>query len=158
MSCTAAPPPQSMMSSRYISSFDKYMEDSIKGQICAKRGEGQGHIYHLKADEAILQNWKQFLTHGQNKANLAQYYTEYMMESAPALMNDGPIMCVSGGQDEKTISITREGVREVQSLFSNHEEADTRIILHAVAAAEDGAETLVVESSDKDVLVLLLNH
>ena len=109
-----------MMSSRYISPFDKYMEDSIKDQICAKRGEGQGHIYHLKADAAILQNWKQFLTHGQNKANLAQYYTEYMMDRAPALMNDELIMCVSGGQDEKTISITREGVREVQSLFSNH--------------------------------------
>jgi hypothetical protein len=43
--------------------FDKYMEDSIEGQTCTKKGEGQGQIYHLKAEAAIPQNCKQILTH-----------------------------------------------------------------------------------------------
>lgn len=47
---------------------------------------------------------------------------------------------------------------DVPSLQSNQEEADTRIILHAVAAANSGANNIVVRSPDTDVLVLLLHH
>jgi hypothetical protein len=138
--------------------FDKYLEDSIKGQTRAKRGEGMGHLYHVKADVAIPQNWKQFLSKGQNKASLASYYTEYMLERGPALLKEGQTLCISGGIGDKTFCITREEVREVDSLFSNQEEADTRLILHAAAAAEEGAHTVVVHSPDTDVLVLLIHH
>lgn len=46
----------------------------------------------------------------------------------------------------------------VPELRSNQEEADSRIIMHAVEAARRGAETIVVSSPDTDVLVLLLDH
>ena len=138
--------------------FDKYTKDSIKAQTRARRGEGQGHIYHVKGDALIPQNWKQFLTHGENKANLARYYTQYITENAPELLKEGQTIFVSGGQEDQASSITCEGVKEVSSLCSNQEEADTRIILHAVAAADDGAQTIVVCSPDTDVLVLLVHH
>ena len=138
--------------------FDKYVEDSIKAQTRAKRGERQGQIYHIKGDGPIPQNWKQFLSDGQNKAGLAHYYSEYMAEYAPALLSHEQTLVVSGGDGEKTRSITRQAVEDVGSLRSNQEEADTRIILHAVAAADNGANTIVVRSPDTDVLVLLLHH
>ena len=138
--------------------FDKYLEDSIKGQTRAKRGDDQGHLYHVKADVAIPQNWKQFLSKGQNKANLAQYYTEYIMECTPASLKKAQTLFTSGGKDDKAFSITTERVIEVDSLSSNQEEADTRIVLHSAAAAENGAQTVVVHSPDTDVLVLLVHH
>lgn len=44
---------------------------------------------------------------------------------------------------------------DIDSLKSDHEEADTRIILHAKEASEQGYERLVVRCKDTDVLVLL---
>ena len=47
---------------------------------------------------------------------------------------------------------------EVSSVASNQEEPDTRIVLHAIYAANNGSEKIVVRSPDTDVLVLLLHH
>ena len=47
---------------------------------------------------------------------------------------------------------------ERPDLISNQEEADTRLILHGIAAADEGANIIVVRSPDTDVLVLLLHH
>lgn len=44
---------------------------------------------------------------------------------------------------------------DIASLKSDHEEADTKIILHTKEATEQGYERLVVRCKDTDVLVLL---
>ena len=44
----------------------------------------------------------------------------------------------------------------VAGLQSNQEEADTRIILHAAHAAEEGYSAVVILADDTDVLVLCL--
>ena len=44
---------------------------------------------------------------------------------------------------------------DIDSLKSDHEEADTIIILHAKEASDQGYERLVVRCKDRDVLVLL---
>ena len=79
--------------------FDKYSKDSIKAQTRARKGEGQGHVYHVNGDALIPQSWKQFLTHGENKVNLAWYYTEYITENAPGMLKEQTIF-VSGGQED----------------------------------------------------------
>jgi hypothetical protein len=81
-----------------------------------------------------------------------------MTEHAPGLLKDGQTLFVSGGQEEKISSITRGGVSDVASMYSNQEEADPRIVLHAIAAAENGAQTVVVRSPDTDILALLVHH
>ena len=98
------------------------------------------------------------MSHGENKGNLARYYTQYVKENAPSLLKDGQTIFISGGQEDQAFGITYDGVKEVGSLCSNQEEADTRIILHAVAAATDGAETIEVWSCDTDVLDLLMHY
>ena len=40
----------------------------------------------------------------------------------------------------------------------DQEEADTRIILHIITAAESGANVIVICSPDTDVMILLLHH
>ena len=53
--------------------------------------------------------------------------------------------------------ITEKGSENVAELTSNQEEADTRLLLHAKHAAQEGYEAVAVMSEDKDVFVLLLN-
>ena len=55
------------------------------------------------------------------------------------------------------MAVTRSRCREVQALRSNHEEADTRIILHAKHAAQPDRR-LVIQTPDTDVLVLSVTH
>ena len=43
-------------------------------------------------------------------------------------------------------------------LMSNHEEADTKMIIHCAYAASLGANNIVVACPDTDVLVLLVHH
>ena len=53
----------------------------------------------------------------------------------------------------KTVTVARRQCRDVQTLRSNHEEADTRMILHTKHAARANRR-LVLQSPDTDFLVL----
>jgi len=66
---------------------------------------------------------------------------------------------IGGGfrDGEKAVTVTRGQCREVQALRSNHEEADTRMILHANHAAR-ADRRLVIQSPETDVLVLSVSH
>ena len=58
---------------------------------------------------------------------------------------------------EKAVTVTRGQCREAEALRSNHEEADTRMILHANHAVR-ADRRLVIQSPDTDVLVLSVSH
>ena len=73
-------------------------------------------------------------------------------------LKPGQQVYTSGGFDRRTLQITASDVIDVPDLSSNQEEADTRIILHAINAAKQGADTIVVQSPDTDVLVLPIHH
>ena len=45
---------------------------------------------------------------------------------------------------------------QVPELFSCQEEADTRLLLHAAHAAQNGYDSVVISSEDTDVFALLL--
>lgn len=64
-------------------------------------------------------------------------------------------MCAGGFEDMQLVYSSKQGV--IASLAANHEEADTRIILHAADAQMSGYENTIVISKDTDVLVLLLS-
>ena len=59
--------------------------------------------------------------------------------------------------EEKCWKITGESVEEVPELASSHEEADTRLLLHASHAAQEGHEAVIAITEDTDVFVLLLS-
>ena len=54
--------------------------------------------------------------------------------------------------------ITCTSVSDCTNLHSKQEKTDTRLILHAITAAEAGADVIVVCSPDTDVLGLLLHQ
>ncbi|KAL8606681.1 hypothetical protein ACOMHN_055356 [Nucella lapillus] len=67
-------------------------------------------------------------------------------------------MVLSGGfsDAEKVWSSSDKDVTHLSS--AEHEEADTRMLLHAKEAREQGYPQVVIDSRDTDVLVLLVAH
>ncbi|KAJ8387590.1 hypothetical protein AAFF_G00152860 [Aldrovandia affinis] len=68
-------------------------------------------------------------------------------------LNDKQLYVTS---EESCLHITKDQWAEVASLQSNQEEADTRMILNAAHAAEEGYSAVVVTADDTDVLLLCL--
>ena len=64
-------------------------------------------------------------------------------------------LVTGGGFLEQTDA--RSSRREQTNLRGNHEEADTRLILHACEAASMGYKRVLVISRDTDVMLLLLH-
>jgi len=58
--------------------------------------------------------------------------------------------------EQQCFRITKEVWEEVTELKSSQEEADTRLLLHALHAAESGINSIVISAEDTDVLVLCL--
>ncbi|KAJ8387962.1 hypothetical protein AAFF_G00147530 [Aldrovandia affinis] len=106
--------------------FDVYQEDSIKNAERANRGCTTGI---------------QFL--------VAEWKTPKLRDR----LNDKQLYVTS---EESCLHITKDQWAEVASLQSNQEEADTRIILNAAHAAEEGYSAVVVTADDTDVLLLCL--
>jgi len=58
--------------------------------------------------------------------------------------------------ENKCFQITTEKCMKEAQLNSSHEEADTRLLLHALQAAESGSRAVVINAEDTDVLILCL--
>ena len=101
-------------------------------------------------------NWERFIIQEDNKASLARFLSTEISESYSA--PPGRELVINGGFKE-TLKVwssdtSRQDVRE---LASDHEEADTRIVLHARDAAARGYKQVNILCRDTDVLVLLLH-
>ncbi|CAM1319292.1 Uncharacterised protein g7165 [Pycnogonum litorale] len=133
--------------------FDRYEENSIKEGTRERRRSGTKQIRRLikGKDTKLPQNWKTFITLAENKVDLARFLSEKLIISSEL---GGKEIIVSGEFTEitKTISTSE---RDVSPLSANHEEADTRIVLHACDAADHGYERTIVVCRDTDVLVML---
>ena len=138
--------------------FDKYHPNSTKDATHEKRG-AYAQTFHILENATIPTSWQLILKNGENKANLAAFYTEYMILNIPKSLEDGQCYFISGGDGDNAIKISQGNIsRTVPELASNLEEADGRIALHAITASNLGAQRIVVESPDTDVLVLLVHY
>ena len=54
--------------------------------------------------------------------------------------------------------IKSEGWEDVPDFKSSQEEADTRVLLHALHAAEEGLRAVVISAEDTDILILCISH
>ena len=106
-----------------------------------------------------------FLHNSFNKQQLIQFLlTEWSKSSYGKRLHGRSVFFVC---EEKCILIQSiDGLSvsatEVDELHSNHEEADTRIILHCIYAMKhqniDNEHSIVVKSPDTDVFILLLAY
>ena len=94
-------------------------------------------------------NWNDFLALSENKRDLAAFLSEELVRAAPS----GRTVVVAGSSAMEVKASNSE--IDVSMLRSDHEEADTRVILHCIHSA---ADHIVVLARDTDIAILLLAH
>ncbi|MEW8545283.1 MAG: hypothetical protein AB2693_17305, partial [Candidatus Thiodiazotropha sp.] len=135
--------------------FDRYEKDSIKaGTRALWKGKSSKHpVRRIITDKEVPlpQTWKQFIDLEENKADLARLLSQELSSQVV----EGEVITAGGFQDPKMVTCSTQ--RNTDMLSSTHEEADTRIILHAKDAAQQGYDRTVIVCRDTDVLILLLH-
>ena len=74
--------------------------------------------------------WQAFLALGDDKADLARFCSDDIIMQAPA---DTTIVVSGGGSSNKVDVLCSDPSLDVAGWRSNHEEAKTKFVLHAVS-------------------------
>lgn len=130
--------------------FDRYdLPNSLKeGTRQFRQGCNRSVVYHI-SDDAVIEKiaLKQLVGSSVNKESLAIYFASHILECN----KDSSKTYVVTLKDE-----CKSNKLSVEHLASTQEEADTRMLLHAIDATERGATSIRIQSPDTDVLVLAL--
>ena len=119
----------------------------------AKRSTGPQKICTIVSrDVKIPDDWNKFLEMDENKANLTQFLSNELERNVHQY---GQEIVISGGFDDPEKVASPAGY-VFPHFQTTHEEADSRILLHAVDATGKTYQRLIIQCRDTDVLVLLL--
>ena len=139
-------------SSRLDIIFDVYREKSIKNAERKKRANTTTaqQYKNILATHKIKQ-WHHFLQSASNKVNLIRFLCNaWKAEPFRSRLGDKHLYL---GYDEECLKLTKEKVEVAEHLRCNHEEAGTRMLLHAKDAAFSN-EAIIIVSEDTDILIL----
>ena len=130
--------------------FDCYKSESIKKATRQRRSRDIRSIRRIISglDVKLPTSWKSFIALEENKVNLIRFLAKVLLDKAATLPSNMELVVAGGNANEDVFTSQN---RSVENLISNHEEADTRIILHARDASSHGYKRIVVRSSDTDV-------
>ena len=137
---------------------DTYPMVSIKGIERTRRaGKGSEVIKIYGKTQKTPSQFKKFLANGSNKEHLVEFLFEtwqdlYLQTNVKLIISHG-IHCHQLTWDPNG----KCHVEDVEELISDHEEADTRLLLHAKHASDTGDHSsVVIRSPDTDVAIICL--
>ena len=122
--------------------FDIYKKSSLKSETRSKRGQGMRR--RVTGGSKTPSNWKSFMRDDNNKTELFQFLAEKMCEAQTSTV------IVTKG--EEAISNSSKSLDSLTPCY--HEEADTRIFVHARDATLEGSTSLIIKANDTDVVVI----
>ena len=132
--------------------FDRYdLPFSLKAATRVRRQGGQAPVYYHITDTTHIAKvpMKRLLSHTKTKMELTIYLGQKIKEYAD---RSGRQLVVAWGSECQATH------KDMGHLQSNQEEADTKMILHALDASANGATQLQIHSPDTDVFVLALRR
>ena len=118
--------------------FDQYSTMSIKAAERQERGESLSMEIKIHNQNTPVPNqWKKFISNPKNKRNLATFLCESLRNMLNTQLHPRQNVVIAGGfkDGRETVSCIRGNSPSVSSLFSDQEEADTRLLLHAKHAS-----------------------
>lgn len=136
--------------------FDTYLEHSLKNWTRRKRqGEVSAVHYHITSDTNIRNtSLKNLLAHVKTKGELTAFFSREILRLAH---NEHQHYIISWANNVKASSNTK--IIDVSDLINDHEEADTKIILHgAFVARKSPSSHIHIFSPDTDVFILALSN
>ena len=124
--------------------WDQYMSGSLKATARVKRGSGSRRKVLPSAD--LPRNWAEFLHNDENKTELFKFLSDTLLS---LVVIDGKQLVVTDGSSIKCSDEVVDALKPC-----SHEEADTRMLLHAANAAVSGHSRILIKTVDKDVIVI----
>ena len=125
--------------------WDEYFENSLKSQTRSKRGKGVRR--RVEASANLPGNWQQFLRIDANKTELFSFLANHITHLE--LPTNKQLVTTLGSG---VLCIPSRDIRHLATC--DHEEADTRMILHLADAAREGFHRILLRTVDTDVVVL----
>ena len=133
--------------------FDVYQDQSIKAAERANRRSEDGVAFKQIMPGHKIQNWRRLLACTESKNKLTSFLAENWKDQQKREKLGNRVMFVTCG--DLCLKLTHDSWQEVDELKSSHEEADTRLLLHAKHAA-DSYPALICVSEDTDVFIICL--
>jgi hypothetical protein len=134
--------------------FDVYRNISIKNVERIKRGSQSGTSFRTIARGHRIKEWKNFLANPDNKNRLIEFLVSEWSEDEQRSRLAGKQFFVTVGETCKRLTV--ESVFDVEALRSGQEEADTRMLFHAMHCAKAGFTAVVIVSEDTDVFIIAI--
>ena len=126
--------------------WDRYIEDSLKSTARVKRGKGVRR--RVVAGGVIPGNWQNFLHVDKNKTELFSFLSKALLK---AFNHEGKQLVITDGES----ILSKPLLHDPDSLSPcSHEEADSRMLLHANHAALNGHLKILIRTVDTDVVAL----
>nr|KAG5708605.1 hypothetical protein BaRGS_033026 [Batillaria attramentaria] len=129
--------------------WDVYKADSLKASARERRGCGFKRMVVPSAQ--LPGNWKGFLRDNDNKTQLFEFLAKSLAEKS---YDEGKKLVTTIG--DKVLCCPTEAKDDLRPC--SHEEADTRVILHAADCARSGLHKVLIRTTDTDVLVMAIAH
>ena len=124
--------------------WDEYIPNSLKAMTRQKRGKGTRR--RVQPETKIPGNWKAFLRIDENKVELFAFLAQECIQ----IHTDGKVVSTLG-----KLTILNSPMEDTSRLSPcTHEEADTRLLLHAADASSTGCKRIMLRTVDTDVVVL----
>ncbi|XP_063958716.1 uncharacterized protein LOC135154779 [Lytechinus pictus] len=128
--------------------WDTYRTDSLKGGT--RLGRGTGMPLHVTEQTPVPLNWSSFLRVDSNKKTLFNFLAASLQTMS---VPDGKTLLTT--QEEEVKSKPSLNVwQNIQPC--THEEADSRMVLHAWQAYQQGFRSIIIHATDTDVVVLAI--
>ena len=134
--------------------FDVYRQPSIKYSERLDRCASTTVQYTCLARGHNIQQWRKFLSSSFNTTSLIKFLVGEWKGQRYRYMLQGKAFYVTC--EETCFKMTADEWVEVAELQSTKEEADTRLLLHALHAARTGSNAVIVTAEDTDVMLLCL--
>ena len=125
--------------------WDTYISDSLKESTREKRGKGVRR--KVSGQTKLPGNWMDFLRDPKNKIELFAFLTVKVSEF---MFPPNKIVFITSGESVISIGASSDMPK------CNHEEADTRIVVHVLHALEHGTKSVQVRTVDTDVVAILV--
>ena len=131
--------------------WDQYFTNSLK--LTARQKRGKGVRRRVTPDNKLPGHWPEFLRVDSNKTELFGFLANYTVEHPGIKALEKQVYITLG---DKVLSVPDE--LDITPLAPcSHEEADTRIFLHASHADRAGHRKLTIRTVDTDVVVLAVS-
>lgn len=127
--------------------WDTYLPNSIKQSARAKRGKGIRR--KVSGNNKLPGKWAEFLHDPTNKQELFEFLSCKVADwNCPANKH---VVITSGSS-----VIIKGSIRSMESC--NHEEADTRLMVHLLDAILNGYHKVLIRTVDTDVVVIVIGR